>query len=81
MLNSWTMESRKRFGTLGSRGQQGPDGCWNAMVLANEVQDPQNVEGFGYPAVHKVDVFFWKDNVVHFESFFWTAGTFVEVVE
>lgn len=60
--------------------REGPtSGAWQAMVLANEVQEPADVEGFRYPPVHRVDVFLWNEGGVRFESFFWTSGTLVEV--
>jgi hypothetical protein len=80
VLWNWTKAARKlqkNWGVL----QEGPDGSWQGMVLANMVQEPRQIDGFGYPPVHKVDVFFWNDSGgVCFHSFFWTAGTQMQVV-
>jgi hypothetical protein len=81
LLYDWTPEARKQQGGFRDL-QQRPSGCWNAMVIANNVQEPREIDGFGYPPVHRVDVFFWnKEGHVRFESFFWTVGTTSRVIE
>lgn len=81
MLYDWTDRSRERQGMWGAL-QQGPTGVWYGMVMTNDIQDPREVDGFGYPAVHRVDAFFWnKEGALHFDSFHWTAGTNVRIIE
>lgn len=81
MLYSWTKEARADGATWGVLSR-GPEGAWEGMVIANRVADPRNTDGFGYPPVHQVDVMFWNENNrQHFQSFFWTAGTHVEIID
>jgi len=81
MLWAWTKEARGQQGKF-QHLQDGPTGCWQAMVVANVIADPSVVEGFGYPSVHQIDVMFWNDNEQRrFHSFFWTAGTQTPVIE
>lgn len=79
LLGDWTRPVRLHQGRYSSL-HIGPEGCWNAMVIANRVADPRQVDGFGYPAVHRIDVFFWKDDgKVCFDVFHFTCGTTVRV--
>jgi len=81
MLWSWTREARENQGRY-QHLNEGPEGCWSSMVIANSVEDPRNCEGFGYPTVHKIDVFFWNETgAVRFDSFYWTAGTGIVVID
>jgi hypothetical protein len=80
MLWQWTKEARAGQGRF-QHLQVGPDGVWNAMVVANNVSDPRDVDGFGFPAVHRVDVMYWNDSGgVKFETLFLTAGTVMQVI-
>ena len=80
MLWAWSREARKQQGGFRNL-QEGPEGTWQAMVVANTVAEPREIDGFGYPPVHRIDAFFWNDNDrCCFHSFYWTAGTHVQVI-
>lgn len=80
LLYSWTKEARRAQGHF-SMLQAGPDGSWHAMVVANCVCDSRTLEGFVDPPVHQIDVMFWnEEGHQRFESFFWTQGTYTQVI-
>lgn len=82
MLYDWTERARDKQGNILGALQQGPMGVWSGMVLANNVADPRSIDGFGYPAVHRIDVFFWNAvGGLHFETFHWTSGTNTRILD
>jgi hypothetical protein len=81
-LFGWTRQAIKVYGPYASL-QDGPDeGPYEGMVIANVIQEPREIDGVGYPDVHRIDVLFWNESGrIKLHTFHWTSGTTTRVID